>query len=279
MEIIKGLEEAKKIYPEIPIGAMRKISKMKNNPSLIKKWTPVYRTNDKNGKAQIVCKCSKCDGYRPITSDNLGNDREPKLCLCEDIIEEVESARIQGTIIGAQKYSELIKKQTIGLCFEDLTIVDIVGKKNQSNIYQAKCRHNNIYEGTIGDFKNKKISLSCGCCNTKQIQLDKIKIQQAIDLNKAFCIYKYVLNGKIIYIGLSTNLPERIKNHNQDKKDPISHIANSCDIYYFCCKTKQQMEHLEYILINKYHPEYNSKDNDFNIITDLQEPEWHQYII
>ena len=88
-----------------------------------------------------------------------------------------------------------------------------------------------------------------------------------------FYIYKYVNNkNNIIYIGKTNNIERRIKEH---KKDKLKNFNG--DIYYFTCSNKINMDMLEYVLINKYHPKYNIQYNDFSIQTDMQEPEWILY--
>ena len=88
-----------------------------------------------------------------------------------------------------------------------------------------------------------------------------------------FYIYKYENNnGKIIYIGQTTNLKERIKQHTKDK---LENFVGK--IYYFECENKTSMNSWEYFLINKYHPQYNVVFNDNYNKIDITEPEWILY--
>ena len=89
----------------------------------------------------------------------------------------------------------------------------------------------------------------------------------------SYYIYKYVKNNVIEYIGKTTNLEQRIKQHQKDK---LKNFQGQ--IYYFECKNQTAMTSWEYSLINKYHPKYNAalKDNEVNII--IQEPEWILYM-
>lgn len=88
-----------------------------------------------------------------------------------------------------------------------------------------------------------------------------------------YYIYKYVKNNIIEYIGKTTQLDERIKQHTKDKLKNFNG-----QIYYFECKNKTAMTSWEYSLINKYHPKYNAalKDKDINI--NIEEPEWKLYM-
>ena len=89
----------------------------------------------------------------------------------------------------------------------------------------------------------------------------------------SYYIYKYVKNNIIEYIGKTTNLEQRIKQHQKDK---LKNFKGQ--IYYFECKNKTAMTSWEYTLINKYHPKYNAalKDNEINI--DIKETEWILYM-
>jgi hypothetical protein len=87
-----------------------------------------------------------------------------------------------------------------------------------------------------------------------------------------YYIYKYVENNKIIYIGQTTNLERRIKDHTKDK------LANfKGDIYYFECPNQTAMNSWEYCLINKYHPPYNIALKDTETKINIAEPEWKKY--
>ena len=88
----------------------------------------------------------------------------------------------------------------------------------------------------------------------------------------AYYIYKYVENNVPVYIGKTTQLDNRIKQHTRDK------LRNfSGKIYYFECPNKTSMDSYEYCLINKYHPIYNTALKDKNINTNITEPEWRLY--
>ena len=89
----------------------------------------------------------------------------------------------------------------------------------------------------------------------------------------SFYIYKYVDKGNIIYVGQTTDLQKRIKQHTKDKLKGFQG-----EIYYFECPNKTAMDSWEYCLINKYHPPYNIalKNTDINI--DIKEPKWEKYM-
>ena len=67
----------------------------------------------------------------------------------------------------------------------------------------------------------------------------------------------YRTNNIIEYIGKTTQLDERIKQHTKDKLKNFNG-----QIYYFECKNKTAMTSWEYSLINKYHPRYNAALKD-----------------
>ena len=89
----------------------------------------------------------------------------------------------------------------------------------------------------------------------------------------SFYIYKYVYNDIVEYIGKTTNLEERIKQHTKDKLKNFNG-----KIYYFECPNKTAMTSWEYTLINKYHPRYNVALKDSKINIDVKEPEWILYM-
>ena len=88
-----------------------------------------------------------------------------------------------------------------------------------------------------------------------------------------YYIYKYVCNDVIEYIGKTTDLDRRIKQHQTDK---LKNFKGQ--IYYFECQNKTAMNSWEYCLINKYHPRYNIalKNQDTNI--NIDEPKWRLYM-
>lgn len=89
-----------------------------------------------------------------------------------------------------------------------------------------------------------------------------------------YYIYKYVQNNKIIYIGQTTDLERRIKEHTKDKLKGFKG-----QIYYFECSNKTSMDSWEYMLINKYHPQYNSALNNSKEKINIKEPEWTLFLI
>jgi predicted GIY-YIG superfamily endonuclease len=88
-----------------------------------------------------------------------------------------------------------------------------------------------------------------------------------------YYIYKYVNNNVVEYIGQTTDLERRIKQHQQDK---LKNFHGQ--IYYFTCKNKTEMNGWEYFLINKYHPCYNVALKNENTIIKMEEPEWSLYM-
>ena len=87
-----------------------------------------------------------------------------------------------------------------------------------------------------------------------------------------YYVYKYVAKGEIKYIGKTTNLDARIKQHTKDK------LRNfHGEIYFFECANQTEMNSWEFMLIQKYHPAYNVVFNDTNKTVECTEPEWSLY--
>ena len=87
-----------------------------------------------------------------------------------------------------------------------------------------------------------------------------------------YYVYKYVANNEIVYIGQSTDLRSRIRQHKNDKLKNLQ-----ATIYYFECLNKTAMNSWEYNLINKYHPKYNVALKNQETSINIQEPEWILY--
>ena len=88
-----------------------------------------------------------------------------------------------------------------------------------------------------------------------------------------YYVYKYVMNGEIVYIGYTKSLTRRINEHTADK------LANlDCDIYYFTCKTKTEATSFEFFLIQKYTPKFNKQNKPQTAFENcLLEPKWEKY--
>lgn len=89
-------------------------------------------------------------------------------------------------------------------------------------------------------------------------------------MKTGYFIYKYVKEGKVIYLGKTKRpLNERINEHKKD-------LPEDCDIYYFECSSEADMNISELFLIDKYKPECNKDCNDANASTSFifNEPEW-----
>lgn len=89
---------------------------------------------------------------------------------------------------------------------------------------------------------------------------------------KNYFIYAYINNNNIIeYIGKTTNLPQRIDQHKDDK---LSSFKGK--IYYYRCHSQTEMDSYEYFLIRKYKPQYNDLLNGEESIS-IQDPEWIEF--
>ena len=94
-----------------------------------------------------------------------------------------------------------------------------------------------------------------------------------------YIIYKYVNkynNNNVLYIGKTIDLQRRYLEHKNEAK--FKEIENQYEVYYFCTKTKTEMDHLEFCLINKYHPVLNKAMNNVEIIISFNEPKWTLFI-
>lgn len=89
-----------------------------------------------------------------------------------------------------------------------------------------------------------------------------------------YFIYKYVKDGKIIYLGKTKRaLNKRINEHKKD-------LPDGCDVFYFECKSESDMNIAELFLIDKYKPIYNKDCNSSDTQTSYSfvEPEWKSII-
>jgi len=93
-----------------------------------------------------------------------------------------------------------------------------------------------------------------------------------------YYIYKYVESDKIIYIGKTINLKQRIRQHSNEKKF-MEHPNAS--VYFFECSSEADMTIYEIYLIYKYKPElnvsYNQRPDSFINEISLDAKEWKEY--
>lgn len=74
-----------------------------------------------------------------------------------------------------------------------------------------------------------------------------------------YCVYKYVYQNKIIYIGKTdSSLEARIYGHS--KEDKFKPYLTDCEIYYIALRNSVETSVIEKILINKYRPILNIAD-------------------
>lgn len=77
-----------------------------------------------------------------------------------------------------------------------------------------------------------------------------------------YYIYKYEVNGEIIYIGKTQDIVQRVKTHshcNGDDEKFLPYI-DKAEIFVHKCESKRIMESLEKLLINYYKPILNVVD-------------------
>ena len=80
-----------------------------------------------------------------------------------------------------------------------------------------------------------------------------------------YYVYKYIENNNIVYIGQTINLKARITAHKYDQLKDFNG-----EIFYTELNTKQEMDLIELILINQFHPIYNTKNLIPTINTKLE---------
>ena len=93
-------------------------------------------------------------------------------------------------------------------------------------------------------------------------------------------LYKYVYNGEIIYIGMSTSsISKRIKDHSKEEKF-LPYIKES-QIFYIPLDNHSEIRGVEKLLINKYKPLLNVIDtSNEGMIVDIEKclPEWKLFL-
>lgn len=91
------------------------------------------------------------------------------------------------------------------------------------------------------------------------------------------CVYKYVYDDQIIYIGkTNVSLNQRIYGHS--KEDKFQDYLDKAKVYYAELKNNTETSFVELYLINKYKPILNVAsvlDGNSNIF--MEEPEWQSW--
>lgn len=89
---------------------------------------------------------------------------------------------------------------------------------------------------------------------------------------EGFYIYKYVSkDGRVVYIGKSINVLQRVKQHEAEEK--FSQYKDA-EIYLHRCPSKHEMDALEVILIEKHKPELNVTAKTENELSFDASVEW-----
>jgi predicted GIY-YIG superfamily endonuclease len=96
---------------------------------------------------------------------------------------------------------------------------------------------------------------------------------------KNYYVYKYVVDGNIIYVGLTDNLRRRIKEHASGVglESKFLPYLETADIYYHRCGNKTEMKALESLLINTYKPILNVVDVETGESTISTSIDWQSY--
>lgn len=86
-------------------------------------------------------------------------------------------------------------------------------------------------------------------------------------------VYKYIYEDEVIYVGKTTSIGSRIRQHSYE-----NNFKNlNCDIYYTKLNNGHASELLETLLINKYNPKFNIAKKETGISAEFEEPEWVKY--
>ena len=121
---------------------------------------------------------------------------------------------------------------------------------NNHPIPYKKILSADLSEVRTKNFKKEMVEKAKAQDNNKEEEENK-KIQPK--LTKGFYLYKYEdINKEIVYIGQTTSLAQRVRQHTHDKLQKFFGT-----IYYVKCGSKEEMDFLEKVLINYYKPKFN----------------------
>ena len=140
----KTLEEAKVLWPEIPVGRAKDLTNQK-----FKKLTVLYRTISKpNSQAKWVCQC-ECGNYVSVFTSNLTKEDHTYSCGC----------------YGKEQAYLNNRHNLIGQSFGFLTVLEDSGERSKQHHIIWKCKCNNC--GSIcyvnGTHLLGEYTRSCGC--------------------------------------------------------------------------------------------------------------------
>lgn len=180
-EIYSTLEEAKKIYPEIPIGRCIDIRGQKFNKLLV-----VYRTNNKGKQPAYVCKCD-CGNYtvqpagalKTLTIKSCGCWRKERLSLSEN--KYIQQAA--GQKRGEQLFIDYSNK-TVG----KITFLKPIEKNQRGYKWQGRCECGNttfVQGADITRAIKKNTMLSCGCYQWNELDLTGQKYGKLTPIKKS----------------------------------------------------------------------------------------------
>lgn len=155
-QIAKSLEEAKELWPEIPVGKAQDLTNQKFN-----RLTCLYRSNNKNAnngkRSYWVCQC-ECRNY----------------CLVESYKLKTGHTQSCGCYMREQTQKFNLNDLT-GKQFGRLTVRKRVGTDNwRSPIWECICQCGNITNVTTHNLVSNHTT-SCGCYNREQVQKINIK--------------------------------------------------------------------------------------------------------
>ena len=177
--IVKTLEEAKKVWEEIPVGKALDIRNQKFNKLLV-----LYRTSNKREQPMFVCKCD-CgnytvqNGYQIRTSKvkSCGCWRKERLSLPAFRKYQQEAGRKRGEQVFVDYTNKKIGKITF------TKIVD----KDIDYIWEGVCecgKKIHKHSSDIGKAIKKGVNLSCGCYQYNELDLTNQRFGKLIAIKK-----------------------------------------------------------------------------------------------
>ena len=177
-QIAKSLEEAKELWPEIPLGKAQDLTNQKFN-----QLTCLYRANKGTNQTYWVCKC-ECGNY----------------CLVDSYKIKTNHTTSYGCYQKKQA-SETNLKNLINKQFGRLTVIKRIGtNKKHSSMWECKCECGNI-TNVAGSNLLSNHTISCGCYNKEQTSKASIKdlTNQQFGYLLAICPTEERKNGHVVW--------------------------------------------------------------------------------
>lgn len=161
-------------------------------------------------------------------------------------------------------------REKSGMSQEELA--HLLGYKSRSTINKIEKGERNVPKKMIAQLS---IVLNVSPLNLlAESRKSTIPESKSMDITGRSCVYKYVCDNKIIYVGKSDNsLINRLNCHKSEVK--FKPYLKDAKIYYAEVVNPAMSTILETYLINKYKPELNSSMKYTGSLgIELPEPDW-----